>query len=230
MKKELEIYDTMLGLYWDWSYCHNDKMWYEDAKEVMPLPLTESEKVSDFELTIYIDYTAYGKYDDFELQPENELNDYAQYIMGVDNSVNCVGNIALFRTQNQTVFGVWGEYGIWDFEDFINKLKEKNYATQYIEEYNALKLTAWTLDNNETRFIVQSYCDDDNYKIFFDITVDKNLLIEKSEKIVTEFKTAIYDAIIEQEKLLNRKCTNQDNSNAIKHFFPEFSENNEEQL
>ena len=121
----------------------------------------------------------------------------------------------------QEVYFEFNQYSMWDLAEFIQKLKNSPFATQYIEEVWSIKLIAWTDNRNRTRFVVHSYDDGFYYgETLFDITIDREILIQKLSALLEEWKTSVYQAILEKEKVLGKKFLNPSCDKAIEYFFP----------
>lgn len=229
MQKELRTYDTTIGLsdYDEFSYCEKDKMWYEDKKEILPQPENESEVVNDLicEIKVNHDASIWDEFEDWDKLEEEQdgLENFAKYVIGDDSSWDCTDNTFMLKTPKQAFITGFNDYGLWGIENFIKKLKEQTYATEYLEDGGALKFIAWTDENNHTRFVIHSYNDGYNYlKTLFDITVDRNILISKLENILKIWHETVYNAIKEQERILNKKAENPHCESSVNHFFPEF--------
>ena len=227
MKKELRFYDTIKGLtdYDEWSYCEENKMWYEDLKEQLPLPTKQTEIVSDFICETKVNHDGFlcDNWDDVE-EDKGDLEKFAQYVIGENNGFDCTYSAVLFKTATQSTILSFNDFGFLDLENFINKLKTEAFATEYIEYAFARKFIAWTDKNNQTRLVIHSYRPDDKYlKTLIDITVDRDILIGKLESIINIWKEVAYNAIKEQERILNKKAENPHFEVTINHFFPEFS-------
>jgi len=229
MQKELRTYNHIIGLsdYDEFSYCEQDKMWYEDVKETLPQPENESEVVNDLICEIKVNHDAYIWYD-FEdwdkLEDEQDgLENFAKFVIGDNNGWDCSDNAFLLKTPKQAFVTGFNEYGLWGIEKFIKKLKEQSYATEYLENGGALKFIAWTDENNQTRFVIHLYHNEYNYlKTIFDITIDRNMLISKLENVLKVWHETVYNAIKEQERILNKKAENPNCEYFVNHFFPEF--------
>lgn len=229
MKKELRFYDTIEGLtdYDEWSYCEENQMWYEDLKEVLPYPQQESEIITDLVCEIKVNHDAYIWYEledwDKLEEEKNGLEEFAQYVIGENKGSDCTFNAFLLKTSQQIFITGFNEYGLWGIENFIKKLKEQTFATEYIEDGGALKFIAWTDENNQTRFIIHSYNPENNYlKTIFDITIDRNILTTRLENILKIWHKTVFNAIKEQERVLNKKASNPNCEASVNHFFPEF--------
>lgn len=238
MKPKLNTYyDNMFGAgeETDWSFCADTDMWYEDAAEVLPKPKCSSEKVKDFsaELLIgrelFLDDTRAFKIEADWLAKESPLADFAKYLLGLDDFYNSISSVILLKTPGnkwlldfgQEVYFEFNQYSMWDLAEFIQKLKNSPFATQYIEEVWSIKLIAWTDNRNRTRFVVHSYDDGFYYgETLFDITIDREILIQKLSALLEEWKTSVYQAILEKEKALGKKVLNPSCDKAIEYFFP----------
>lgn len=229
MLKELRTYDTIIGLsdFDEYSYCEKDQMWYEDAKEILPQPEKESEIVSDLicEIKVSHDASIWDDAEDWDKLEEDkeDLIKFAQFVIGENWGWNCTDNAFLLKTHNQAFVTGFHEYGLWGIEDFIKKLKEQSYATEYLENGGAIKFIAWTDENNKTRFVIHSYHEDNYYlQTIFDITIDRNILISKLENILKIWHDTVYNAVKEQERISGKKATNPHLEASVNHFFPEF--------
>lgn len=227
MKKELNSYDERIGIgeFDDFTYCEKDKMWYEDAKEVLPLPRGHSERQGKLSSEIKINHYAYQndyEYTYIEAEELENFEGYARYILGENNYFDTLSSVILLNSDFQELILCTDEYTIWALDDFITKLKNNSYATQYLENYCAAKFIAWTNEKNRTRFVVHSY--NEYYKQFetiFDIMINRDSLVESLEKIITTWKETLYTEIEKQAKILGKEIKNYSKSNAINHFFPE---------
>lgn len=237
MKKKLEHYSEIIGLsdYDEWSYCAQDDMWYEDAKEPLPKPDDFSEYVRDLSCELKVGYSALDR-DDSQIIENDEvdgdgkpLEEFPKHLLGMNDYYVSISSVILLKTPrnilnlfifNQKYALNFDEYSMWYFETFIEKLKTKSYATQYIEDYGYIKLIAWTNKRNRTRFAIYSYADE-SYSKIFDITINRDLLVNKFSTALQEWKETVYKAIKEQEKILNKKVVNPPLNTAIKHFFPD---------
>lgn len=202
-------------------------MWYEDAKEVLPQPENASEILSDLicEIKVSHNVSIWNEVEDWDkLEEENEeLVQFAQFVIGENWAWDCTNNAFLLQTPKQAFVTGFNEYGLWGIESFIKKLKEQVYATEYFEDGGALKFIAWTCENNQTRFVIHSYHKEYHYlETLFDITIDRDILISKLENILKIWHETVYKAIKEQEKILNKKAENPNYEASVNHFFPEF--------
>ena len=224
MKRKLDVYNgiTGIGEYDDWSYCADNDMWYEDAKEVLPQPNNESEQVGDLHCEIKVDWFT-GYEDKWEnASYEEELKDYAKYLLGEDNACDCVSAVVLFSSLKQAQVVCLSQYGIWELETFASKVKSQSFATQYCEQWNRYKFVAWTDNHNLTRFVIHDYKEETmTFKTLLDITVTREQLVSKLEKVVQIWKDTVYKAIKEQEHTLGKSKISKDIDEAITHFFPD---------
>ena len=225
MKKKLNNYSHIVGIgeYDDWSYCADTDMWYEDDKEILPLPSTQSELTANLYCEIKPDYDIYCGDAWDTASPCKELEQFIGYLF--DNciccSYDCLTNAVLLRTARQETALCLNEYGIWDLEQFLNKIKKHPFSAQYIEQGTGCKLFAWTA-NNKTRFAIYSYNRAYKYlEIIFDITADTDLLIKQLTAIVDKWKEILYKAIKEYQKLSAEMLAVPPKDNAIAHFFPD---------
>lgn len=232
MKLWLRNYSDLVGIgeFDDFTYCSFLKVWFEDAKEVLPRPLLTSEHIKDLTAEIKINHYAYqNDYEETHIEAE-ELEDfegYARYILGENDYFDTLSSVILLNSDFQELILCVNEYAIWALDDFITKLKNNSYATQYLEGYCAAKFIAWTNKQNETRFVVHSYNKGYKYlKTIFDITIPRDLLVQKLEKLILTWKETVYKEIEKQAKLLGKEIKNRSDSNAIKHFFPELTSEN----
>ena len=225
MKKELDRYDMLVGLgeYDEWSYCEQDKMWYEDKKEVLPQPPASPDIVTNFKCEIKIDYSNFPESTWEEAEKDNDIESFVQYLIDGDICDDAVRSVILFQSEKYQCNFTFNQDGMAELDKFIQKLNKKEYAAQYIEDHNAIKLLGWKLENNQVRFAVQSYHHEFEYlKIIFDIIIDKDTLISKLKNIINTWKETIYAEIKKQEKILNKPCTNPHQDRAINYFFPEY--------
>ena len=228
MKKELRYYDTIIGLtdFDEWSYCEKDQMWYEDAKEVLPHPEKEPEVVTDLicEIKVNHDASIWDEADDWDKLKEEKdgLEKFAQFLFGENKGWDCTDNALLLKTANQGFITGLNDYGLWELESFIKKLKNQLYATEYSEYGGALKFIAWTNDINQTRFVIHSYNAEYRYlETIFDITIDRDILIYKLENVLKIWHDTVYNVIKAQERMLGKKATNPHCEPSVDHFFPE---------
>lgn len=240
MKKTLKEYHSSYfgpGEETKWSYSNDTGMWYEDDKEVLPQPEKRSEYVTDFSCELKINYYVNINGNEQTLEDEYEwdgdeqpLEAFARYLIGENDYNDTISSAVIFKTPSRKHLLNLGqkhmlgldEYSVWSFEDFINKLKAKDFAAQYIGDYADCKLISWKQKRNRTRFIVQSYNEDFCYKqIMFDITTDTDLLIKKLTAVIDKWKETVYKAIKEQQKLSGKPLAVPPKNNAVAHFFPD---------
>ena len=224
MKRKLNIYNgiTGIGEYDAWSYCADTDMWYEDANEVLPQPRNKSEQVADLHCEIKVDWFTSCEDTWENASYEQELQDYAHYLLGEDNACDCVCAVVLFRSPQQAQVVCLSQYGIWELADFADKVKSQPFATQYCEQWNRYKLIAWTDNQPFTRFVIHDYNEETmTFKTLLDITVNREQLVSKLGKAVQIWKDAVYRAITEQGQILGKTKISKNRDNAVAHFFPD---------
>lgn len=101
MKKELDRYDMLVGLgeYDEWSYCEQDKMWYEDKKEVLPQPPASPDIVTNFKCEIKIDYSNFPESTWEEAEKDNDIESFVQYLIDGDICDDAVRSVILFQSE-----------------------------------------------------------------------------------------------------------------------------------
>lgn len=238
MKKELEHYSEILGLsdYDEWSYCAKDGMWYEDSKEVLPMPGILPEHVTALSCQLKVGYSVFTSDGEQFLDNDendgdgNPLEEFAKYLLKLDDYSNCISSVVMFSTPGniisphffgQKYFVGFGQYSMWYLEEFIEKLKTQSYATQYIEDWDHIKLIAWTNKKNRTRFVIYSYDEYSYLQKMFDISIDRDLLVHQLNAVLDEWKKIVRDAIIKLIGITGKKIAGPHRDNAITHFFPD---------
>ena len=238
MKKELEHYYSSYfgpGDEDKWTYSPVTDMWYEDDKEIPPLPAESGKEPKSFSCDFKIACSLFC--DEYGQTVENEQDNYkedvaafAKYLIGENDFFSTLSSVLVlkttrkkwwFKVQEEYALGV-DEYAMWSLEKFIEELKTQSYASAYLQEYWQNKLLAWTDNKNQTRFVIQTYNDElFNRCTMFDVKVDRDWLISTLSKPLEEWKKITYQTIKEQEKLLGKKVQNPPRNEAIAHFFPD---------
>ena len=204
MKRQLNTYNDIIGLseYDDWSYCADNDMWYEDAKEILPLPQNRSEKVDDFSCTISFEHEVYKNDEigeDIDNQDEKNLENFAKWVVGENNDWDCVDIAIFLKTKRQSIALYFSQEGIWGINSFLDKLTKAPFATEYIEQWHPSKFIAWTDKDKNTRFVIHSYQDQYRFlETILDITVKQEVLISKLQDIVSTWKQKVYAEIKNQ--------------------------------
>lgn len=219
MKKKLSDYSDISGIskYDFWSYCADNDMWYEDEKEILPIPLAKSEIVKDLTCEIKIDHYLYREQNWEEASPENELEEYVQYLTGKENGADSFSSVILLRTPKQDLHICISPEGMWFLNCFLTQLETQNFSAEYIEQWFDLKFIAWTDKNNNARLVVHSYMD--GYKFLqtiFDITINRDILISKLKNIIDIWKRKVYTTIKKIAKPSNLRY-----DYALDKFFPQ---------
>lgn len=232
MKRQLNTYNDIIGLseYDDWSYCADNGMWYEDAKEILPLPQNRSEKVDDFSCTISFEHEVYKNDEigeDIDKQDEKNLENFAKWVVGEDNGWDCVDIAIFLKTKRQSIALYFSQDGVWGINSFLDKLTKAPFATEYIEQWHPSKFIAWTDKDKNTRFVIHSYQDQYRFlETILDITVKQEVLISKLQDIVSTWKQTVYAEIKKQKALSKEKKLVPNQDSVIRYFFPEiFSDN-----
>ncbi len=227
MKRQLNTYNDIIGLseYDDWSYCADNDMWYEDAKEILPLPQNRSEKVDDFSYTISFEHEVYKNDEigeDIDNQDEKNLENFAKWVVGENNDWDCVDIAIFLKTKRQSIALYFSQEGIWGINSFLDKLTKAPFATEYIEQWHPSKFIAWTDKDKNTRFVIHSYQDQYRFlETILDITVKQEVLISKLQDIVSTWKQKVYAEIKKQKDLLRGKNLTPNQDYVIRYFFPE---------
>lgn len=227
MKRQLNTYHDIIGLseYDDWSYCADNDMWYEDAKEILPLPQNRSEKVDDFSCTISFEHEVYKNDEigeDIDNQDEKNLENFAKWVVGENNDWDCVDIAIFLKTKRQSIALYFSQEGIWGIHSFLDKLTKAPFATEYIEQWHPSKFIAWTDKDKNTRFVIHSYQDQYRFlETILDITVKQEVLISKLQDIVSTWKQKVYAEIKKQKDLLRGKNLTPNQDYVIRYFFPE---------
>lgn len=227
MKRQLNTYNDIIGLseYDDWSYCADNDMWYEDAKEILPLPQNRSEKVDDFSCTISFEHEVYKNDEigeDIDNQDEKNLENFAKWVVGENNDWDCVDIAIFLKTKRQSIALYFSQEGIWGINSFLDKLTKAPFATEYIEQWHPSKFIAWTDKDKNTRFVIHSYQDQYRFlETILDITVKQEVLISKLQDIVSTWKQKVYAEIKKQKDLLRGKNLTPNQDYVIRYFFPE---------
>lgn len=228
MKRELNVYNFISGIgeYDEWSYCADDAMWYEDKKEVLPLPKNKSEIVKDLTCKIKVDSFITCGEGWNNAEQEKDLETYARYLLGTNNADDCVSSVVCLRTAQQECSFCFSQYGIWGLEEFADKVKNQPFATQYIEQWSRCKLIAWSGPHGSTRLVIHFYNEDDVYPATqLDITVDREELVSKLKAVVEIWKDTVRNEILKQMKILSKHTIHPDLDFAITHFFPKLVKN-----
>ena len=225
MKKELNTYDPIIGLteYDDWSYCTDNQMWYKDSIEHLPQPQKKSEAINDFICNIKVNHDGVWGDSWNDLKEEKQgLEKFAKYAFGEDESSDCTFSGVLFESSKQSLVIIFNDYGFISLDEFIIKLRNNNFATQYFEDAYFCKFIAWTDESNNTRFIVYSYREDYRYlEILFDITISRDVLIFKLGNILNTWKQTIQSAVMQYAMASNKSMSDLHPSEIINYCFPE---------
>lgn len=226
MKEKLDdIYFAQFGEYYEWSYCPETGMWYEDAKEILPEPPGELEKESDFSCI-----TVVGQ--DYEQEVMDHNYDviiaFLNYLEDKDDFSDCIGFQLFLRSEKYSLVGDFSNRLVYRLSEFISDIKTKDYANCYENEYSNYKFFVWKKPDRQVRFSIYCYneCDYDGryLKLIFDILVDEAVLISKLESIITTFKETVYDAIQSYNKYMGNDFRIRRSDYVFENLFPEYVE------
>ena len=241
MKRKLDHYFCSLfgpGDEDEWTYAPATEMWYEDTHEIPPPPQESSLRPREISYELLIGRSLILEEKEIVLEDEeidffegNPLVEFPKSLLGLDEYYTSLSSVIVLRAPykkwrffdyEQRTYLQFDTYAMWHLDEFIQKLKTQSFAAQYFFEYWSVKFLAWTDEKNQTRFVVQSYHDEYYYGHFlFDVTLDRELLINLLTRIVDEWKKILYQAIKKQEKVLGKKLTDPNRDLAISYFFPE---------
>lgn len=208
----------------DWTYCPQNKSWYEDGVEYLPQPESKSD-TGKFDIItlvgVFIDPDATS--DD-----EEEINNYISYLFkdnycddlsddeGCWTQVHFVGN----KRKCSLAFC---EEGIVDIVDMIKEMVNKDHICFFIES-SGYKFVTWKVSHELTRLAIYDYCQPRGayLKCVLDITADKKLIISKLESIIETWREVILERIRYQESISGKKFVNTKKIPVIDYFFPQF--------
>lgn len=208
----------------DWTYCPQNKSWYEDGVEDLPQPVSKSD-TGKFDIItlvgVFIDPDATS--DD-----EEEINDFVFHLFSDDygedsydysscwTQVHFVGN----KRKCSLAFC---EEGIIDIVDMIKEMVNKDHICFFIESSD-YKFVTWKVSEKLTRLAIYDYCQPRGayLKSVLDITAEKELIIKKFESIIENWKEVILDRIHCMEKIVGKKFVNTKKIPVIDYFFPQF--------
>lgn len=214
-KKEIEFRDYVTP--YDWSYNHDDGLWYEDGKELMPLPKAHPEEPIDFSITYFngmiCDTDTFSGEIEIEDSVEEiteEQNEYMEYLFDKNNFGDSFTFTLAFKTNTRTVYFPSNyngevEFHLYNFLDQI-KTNQTNVSITYLEEYSDNKLYVYPQENNKIRLIIQNYTSDavnGPWKILMDVIIDKNKFIKSYENAIKKASNTLASTIIEYTKKHN---------------------------
>ena len=123
MKKKLSVYYDVSGQgeYDNWSYCADNDMWYEDKKEVLPIPKAQTEFIKDLTCQIKVDYILYIDQDWSKIEHNNHLEQYAEFISRKNNGTNAITSAILLKTPKQECPICISQEGLWYLNCFLKQ-------------------------------------------------------------------------------------------------------------
>ena len=210
--------------FYSWSYCSQDKSWYEDGVEELPLPKTKTD-TSRFDFVPLV-----GAFADPEAisHERREIKEYVNYLFdkNPDNldSPGCCLQVHFISDKRRTS-GCFPEESVCEIDKMIKELKRKDNIFYYIEPYCCLKFISWKISKKMTRFAVFDYSEgSDRYlQCVFDITAPKDLIISRLEGVVETWKDMVLERIRYMEEIKGKKFINLKKDSTIEYFFPEFN-------
>jgi hypothetical protein len=133
----------------NYHYNPADGLWYDVDTEQPPVPTTSSTLDNNFTVEFFNGNYVWDEpntYDEFAQDAQEALQ----------GSVGGPGFTFTFTNQKkEKVCCYFQSWLLWDFDDFIQHVKDGKFAAIYIEPYSDLKLLVWPLENNKLRVIIQ---------------------------------------------------------------------------
>ena len=226
MKKNLE---KKLGAeyndFYCWSYCPQDKNWYEDGVEELPQPSFKSY-TGRFDIIPLI-----GVWSDPEAigNDREEIKEFVEYLFtkkykeDLSDYSGCWTQIT-FIGDKYRASGSFSDEGLLNLDDMIRNFKENDEIRFYILESCRFKFVTWKKSEKLIRFTIFDYNDNDDtfLRCIFDITAEKELIISKLESIIETWKEVILERIRYQESISGMKFVNTKKIPVIDYFFPQF--------
>lgn len=224
MKKRLDNeFSAWINEFYHWSYCSQNKCWYEDGVEDLPQPKTKTD-TSRFDFAIYI-----GQLDDDDDVISDDQEEIEEYVNSLfnddpDDDAGLYSQIS-FISDKRYAAGCFSKEDICEIDRMISEIRKKDNCAYFIES-GYFKFFTWKITDKQIRFAIFNYSiESERYlQCVFDVTAKKDLIISKLEYLVETWKEAVYEAIKHKEELLNKKFVNHKKDRCIDHFFPEYKE------
>ncbi len=210
--------------FYSWSYCSQNKSWYKDGEEELPLPSTKPDTGRfDFVPLVgaFADPDAIG-------HDRGEIKEYVNYLFEKNpnnlDGPGCTLQVH-FISDKRRASGCFPEDSVCEIDRMIKELKEKDNIFFYIEPYCCFKFISWKISEKQTRFAVFDYEEgSDSYlQCIFDITAPKGLIVSKLECVVETWKDMVLGRIRYMEESKAKKFINLKRDSVIEYFFPEFN-------
>lgn len=220
MKKRLDNeISAWINEFYHWSYCSQDKCWYEDGVEDLPQPKTKTD-TSRFDFAIYV-----GQLDEDVISDDSEeIEEYVNSLFSDDpyDDSGLYSQIS-FISDKRYAAGCFSKEDICEIDRMISEIRQKDNIAYFIES-GYFKFFTWKITDKQTRFAIFNYAvDSERYlQCVFDVTARKDLIITKIEYLVETWKESVYEAIKRKEETLNKKFVNHKKDRCIEYFFPEF--------
>ena len=188
----------------DYNYNPEDCLWYYVDTEHIPVPSTKAISLDNFNIKFFN-----GNYNYEETNPDDEFNDYAEEVLkGITTGP---GFSFVFQNQKQEEICCYFEsFLLWEFDEFIQKVKSGQFAAIYVEPYSELKLMVWHISQDSLRFIIQNQCPCENFRVgtyaswdlnvegeykfldtIMDVEVDKVQFIKAFEIAIAQAKSTL---------------------------------------
>ena len=173
-QKEIDFHPFITP--YDWSYNHDDGMWYEDFKESMPQPKRNPKK-SDFHINCFdgmLFLNDFNKnYSYFSIDANNP-EDFFRCLFEKKDAIDSFTFSWIIEAGRQRALIAFGYTDTFetDMYSFIQKIEDNKDASIYIEEFSDIKIFVYNLKNNKIRIVMQEYYNDP-LPILFDAVVDK---------------------------------------------------------
>lgn len=202
MKKRLDNeFSAWINEFYHWSYCSQNKCWYEDGVEDLPQPKTKTD-TSRFDFAIYI-----GQLDDDVISDDQEeIEEYVNSLFNDDpnDDAGLYSQIS-FISDKRYAAGCFSKEDICEIDRMISEIRHKDNCAYFIESGN-FKFFTWKITDKQTRFAIFNYSiESERYlQCVFDVTARKDLIISKLEYLVETWKEAVYEAIKIKKKCLIR--------------------------
>ena len=168
----------------DWIYWQELDKWFIYENEIIPYPQKSCEETNDISFIYSFDDTGDNWNDAGDFDNVEEV--YVSAEVDIKTNTQCVKSIIEMPLVSK------------DFEKFINKLKNNNFAVLHIMEFSSHKYIAWEKDN-KIRFMVHDYSDNEKeyIPIIMDVLIDRENFYNKFEKFYSNLKTE--SEILKQE-------------------------------
>ena len=159
-----------------WIYWQELDRWFINEDEIIPYPQKPCEETKEIIFTYSLSETDDNWNDPDDFDKEEEV--YVSAEVDIKTDIQCV----------KTIVKITALYD--QLEKFINNLKVSKFAVLHLFEFNDDKYIAWEKDNN-IRFIVQDYSDDENeyIPIKLDVLVNKDIFYDNFENFYSGLKT-----------------------------------------